>query len=105
MKVGRHPEDDRARVRDAVGEGTELFVDANGAYTRKQALAPAECYPDHGVTWLEYLHDHVRVEHLLFDGALGPEPGGVLRRDRSQAGLGLELRAADAERWGVAAWS
>ena len=41
MKIGTHPEDDLRRVkvaREAIGDGTELFVDANGAYSRKQAL-------------------------------------------------------------------
>jgi L-alanine-DL-glutamate epimerase-like enolase superfamily enzyme len=47
---------------------------------------------------LEYFHDHVRVEHLLFDGV--PEPdGGLLRPDRERPGLGLELKRADAERY------
>lgn len=53
MKVGRHPGDDDTRVgaaRQAIGEGTELFVDANGAYTRKQALAWGERYAEHGVS-------------------------------------------------------
>src|SRR5579883_2192730 len=34
MKIGRHPQDDLARVhqaRDAIGPSVELFVDANGA--------------------------------------------------------------------------
>jgi L-alanine-DL-glutamate epimerase-like enolase superfamily enzyme len=47
---------------------------------------------------LEYFHDHVRVESMLFDGVLEPEEG-VLRPDRSRPGLGLELKRADAERW------
>lgn len=46
---------------------------------------------------LEYFHDHVRVERMLFDGVLEPEPGGLLRPDRSRAGLGVEFRGADAE--------
>src|SRR5581483_6654317 len=40
MKVGRCPDDDAARVRaarQALGPDAELFVDANGAYSRKQA--------------------------------------------------------------------
>jgi L-alanine-DL-glutamate epimerase-like enolase superfamily enzyme len=56
MKVGRHPHDDRARVeaaRSAIGPHAELFVDANGAYDRKQALAQAESFARHGVTWFE----------------------------------------------------
>ena len=44
---------------------------------------------------LEYFHDHVRIEHLAFDGVLEPEPGGVLRPDRSRPGLGLELKEQD----------
>jgi L-alanine-DL-glutamate epimerase-like enolase superfamily enzyme len=50
---------------------------------------------------LEYFHDHVRVERMLFDGVLEPD-GGVLRPDRSRPGLGLELKAADAEGFRVA---
>jgi L-alanine-DL-glutamate epimerase-like enolase superfamily enzyme len=198
MKLGRRPEDDPARLaaaREAVGPATELLVDANGAYTRKEALAWAErLRAEWDVTWLEepvssddldglrlvrdrapaglevaageygytivdfrrllaagavdclqadvtrcggitgllavagladahgidvsghtapavsahafaalrrlrhveYFHDHVRVESLLFDGTLAPEDG-ALRVDRSRPGLGLELRHADAE--------
>ena len=33
--------------------GVELFVDANGAYSRKQALALAARFADAGVTWFE----------------------------------------------------
>jgi L-alanine-DL-glutamate epimerase-like enolase superfamily enzyme len=47
---------------------------------------------------LEYFHDHVRIERMLFDGTLEPE-GGRLRPDRSRPGHGLELKRADAERW------
>jgi len=49
---------------------------------------------------VEYFHDHVRIEHLLFDGA--PEPvGGYLRPDPTRPGLGLEPRRPDAERWRI----
>ena len=50
---------------------------------------------------LEYFHDHVRIEKMLFDGVLDIEPGGVLRPDRSRPGLGLTLREPDATRWEV----
>lgn len=56
MKVGREPADDFARVRTArlaIGPVTELFVDANGAYSRKQALEFAEQFHALGVTWFE----------------------------------------------------
>ncbi|MEU3839483.1 enolase C-terminal domain-like protein [Streptomyces sp. NPDC028635] len=49
---------------------------------------------------LEYFHDHVRVERLLFDGTLSPE-GGALRPDPSRPGLGLDVKWADAERYRV----
>ena len=202
LKVGRHPEEDAKRldaVREAVGDDTEVFVDANGALSRKQALAWAYRFHDEwGVTWfeepvssadfeglrllrdegppgldvaageyvyvlrdavnlvqaqavdclqldvtrcggitgfleaaglgpvfgldisghcapqlsahvltacprlrhLEYFHDHDRIEHMLFDGCLEPA-GGALRPDRSRPGLGLELKAADAEQYCV----
>jgi L-alanine-DL-glutamate epimerase-like enolase superfamily enzyme len=57
MKVGREADRDPARVRvarAAIGDGAELFVDANGAYTRKQALALAErFFSDAHVSWFE----------------------------------------------------
>ena len=56
MKVGRRPDDDPRRVavaRDAVGESVELFVDANGVYTIKSALAMAERFAEQRVTWFE----------------------------------------------------
>jgi L-alanine-DL-glutamate epimerase-like enolase superfamily enzyme len=197
MKVGRDPERDPVRLdaaREAIGDDVELFVDANGAFARKEALAWAERYADTWhVTWfeepvssddleglhlirdsgpagleiaageyayvprdfrsivgcvdclqadvtrcggitgllsasglasaheidisahcapaisthafcaverrrhLEYFHDHVRIEGMLFDGV--PEPdGGVLRPDRTRAGNGLELKRAEAEK-------
>ena len=56
MKVGREPEVDPERIeaaRRAVGDGVELMVDANGAYTRKQALYWAERFAEDGITYLE----------------------------------------------------
>lgn len=56
MKVGRDPDIDVARVtaaREAIGPEVELFVDANGAYARKQALKMAERFADLGVHWFE----------------------------------------------------
>jgi L-alanine-DL-glutamate epimerase-like enolase superfamily enzyme len=41
---------------------------------------------------LEWFHDHVRIEAMLFDGATEPQPGGVLRPDPSRPGHGLEFR-------------
>jgi L-alanine-DL-glutamate epimerase-like enolase superfamily enzyme len=47
---------------------------------------------------LEYFHDHHRIEHMLFDGALDPH-GGVLCPDQQRPGLGLEFKHADAEQY------
>ena len=49
---------------------------------------------------LEYFHDHVRLEPLLFDGVLDPVDG-ALEPDRSRLGNGLELKRVDAERYAV----
>ncbi|MFC7011494.1 enolase C-terminal domain-like protein [Streptomyces viridiviolaceus] len=49
---------------------------------------------------LEYFHDHVRVERLLFDGIL-PPVGGALRPDTGRPGLGLDVKWADAEPYRV----
>jgi L-alanine-DL-glutamate epimerase-like enolase superfamily enzyme len=202
MKIGSVPDDDPERVRcarDAIGPNVELFVDANGAYSRKQALAFAERFAaDAGVSWfeepvssddleglrllrdrapgemaiaageygydavyfrrmleagavdvlqadvtrcagitellhvdglcrarglplslhcgpgihlhpalalgqlvhLEYFHDHVRIEHLLFDGVATPREG-TLQPDLGRPGNGLELKRAEAERYAV----
>ena len=202
-KTSRRPDDDSARldaVRKAIGDETDLYVDANGALSRKQALAWAERFRgEWGVSWfeepvtsddleglrllrdrapagldvaageygyvladfrnlldagavdclqadvtrcggitgllrvsglsdthtidlsghcapnlsahaltgvlhlrhLEYFHDHVRIERMLFDGVLDPV-GGCLRPDRDRAGFGLDLKHADAEQWRVA---
>ena len=55
MKVGREPRADAGRVRlarEAIGDAG-LFVDANGAYSRKQALALAHTFASCGVSWFE----------------------------------------------------
>ncbi len=56
MKIGRDARADGHRVRiaaDALGPDVALFVDANGAYDRKQALAMAERMATEGVAWFE----------------------------------------------------
>ncbi|MFJ7771240.1 enolase C-terminal domain-like protein [Streptomyces sp. NPDC097107] len=202
LKTSREPEADVRRltaVRRAVGDGTQLFTDANGALGRKEALYWAHRFHDEwNVRWfeepvssadlaglrmlrdrgparleitageyaftaqdfanlvdgpavdclqadvtrcggitgvlevaglsagrhldlsahcapavsahafcavrrlrhLEYFHDHVRVERLLFDGVLSPD-GGALSPDTGRPGLGLEVKWADAERYRV----
>ena len=78
MKVGSDPAADVARVRaarQAIGDRVELFVDANGAYSRKQALGLAEQFTEFGVTWLE--------EPVSSDDLAGLR----LIRDRGPAGM------------------
>ena len=80
MKIGRHPADDLGRVRaarEAIGPDAELFVDANGAYSRKQALAMAERFAELGVTWFE---EPVSSDDL---------DGLRLLRDRGPAGMDI----------------
>jgi L-alanine-DL-glutamate epimerase-like enolase superfamily enzyme len=72
MKIGRHPNADVRRVevaRDAIGPDVELFVDASGAYSRKQALEFADAFYDFGVTWFEepVPADDIEGMHLLRD--------------------------------------
>jgi L-alanine-DL-glutamate epimerase-like enolase superfamily enzyme len=196
MKLGREPDVDPKRldaVREAIGDDTELFVDANGAFTPKQAVGWADRYAlEWNVVWfeepvssgdfvglrlvreqapleiaageyayvledvrnivgcvdvlqldvtrcggitgvlsasgvanahsldvsahcapamsahvfcaverrrhLEYFHDHVRIEEMLFDGR--PElRDGALHPDRSRPGNGLELKRKEIEKW------
>jgi L-alanine-DL-glutamate epimerase-like enolase superfamily enzyme len=81
MKIGTHPEDDLRRVkvaRKAIGDEAELFVDANGAYSRKQALRFAEQFAaEYNVTWFE---EPVSSDDL---------EGLRLLRDRAPAGMDI----------------
>jgi L-alanine-DL-glutamate epimerase-like enolase superfamily enzyme len=80
MKVGRRPGEDGDRVRlarEAIGSEAELFVDANGAYTRKQALQFAEVFSAFDVRWFE---EPVSSDDL---------EGLRLLRDRAPAGMDI----------------
>ena len=69
MKVGRDPEADRERVakaREAIGSHCELFVDANGAYTRKLALEQSEIFSAYDVRWFEEPVSSDDLEGLLW---------------------------------------
>src|SRR6185437_12487841 len=64
MKIGSHPESDPERVRvarKAIGPKVALFVDANGAYSPKRALAFANEFVEQGVVWFE---EPVSSDHL-----------------------------------------
>jgi L-alanine-DL-glutamate epimerase-like enolase superfamily enzyme len=78
MKTGADPGRDRQRLRvarDAVGDGTELFVDANGAFTRADAVEWAGRYAQFGVRWFEepVSSDDLAGLRLIRDRA----PGGM----------------------------
>jgi L-alanine-DL-glutamate epimerase-like enolase superfamily enzyme len=80
MKVGRDATRDVERVkvaRDAIGPSTELFVDANGAYSRKQAIAQADIFAEDNVSWFE---EPVSSDDL---------EGLRLIRDRAPAGMDI----------------
>ncbi|MDR6622070.1 enolase C-terminal domain-like protein [Sinomonas atrocyanea] len=63
------------------------------------SAAPAAAAP--GLRHLEWFHDHVRLESMLFDGVPDPD-GGAIAPDPSLLGNGLVLRSADAEQYRVA---
>ena len=50
---------------------------------------------------IEYFHDHVRIEQMLFDGVQRPRVDGRLYPDLSRPGLGIDLKRADAARFEV----
>jgi L-alanine-DL-glutamate epimerase-like enolase superfamily enzyme len=80
MKIGRDQRRDIERVRVArgvIGPNAELYVDANGAYTRKQALAQAERFAGFDVCWFE---EPVSSDDL---------EGLRLLRDRAPAGMDI----------------
>ncbi len=56
------------------------------------------CCATREVRHLEWFHDHVRIERLLFDGSVEPERGH-LQPDLDRPGLGLELKRADAAQY------
>lgn len=80
MKVGREPAADADRMavaRRAIGDGVELFVDANGALSRSQALRFAEAAARFDVAWFE---EPVSSNDL---------EGMRLLRDRAPAGMAI----------------
>src|SRR3954453_12575140 len=82
----------------ATAEAHQVDVSAHCA----PQLSAHACAAVRRLRHLEYFHDHVRIESMLFDGVLEPEAGGVLRPDRTRAGHGLQFKAAEANRFRVA---
>jgi L-alanine-DL-glutamate epimerase-like enolase superfamily enzyme len=84
IKVGTNPGADPARVktaRAAIGKDSGLFVDANGAYAVKQALALAEAFHEQQVEWFE---EPVSSDHV-----------DSLRLIRERAPAGMEIAAGE----------
>jgi L-alanine-DL-glutamate epimerase-like enolase superfamily enzyme len=84
MKVGRDPKDDFHRVRcarECVTDRIALFVDANGAYDRKQALEFSRRFEELRVAWFE---EPVSSDDL--DG---------LRLLRDQGPAGMDIAAGE----------
>ena len=84
MKVGSHPEADLDRAKAArhvIGPHVQLYVDANGAYRRKQALEKAQEFQDVNVVWFE--------EPVSSDDLEG------LRLLRDRAPAGTEIAAGE----------
>jgi L-alanine-DL-glutamate epimerase-like enolase superfamily enzyme len=110
MKIGRDAAADVSRVaaaRRAIGDGAELFVDANGAYERKQALAQAERFAESGVSWFEepvyhgdlaglrFIRDRAPAGMEISIGEYGYEPSAFAEMIRAGA---LDVLQADATR-------
>lgn len=69
MKIGREPERDPERVRvarQAIGPDVRLYVDANGAYTARQALEHTDMLAHHNVRWFEEPVSSDNLEGLRF---------------------------------------
>jgi len=84
MKIGRDAKRDRERVRvarEAIGPKAGLYVDANGAYSCKQALQQAKAFAEYGVSWFE---EPVSSDDL-----------DDLRLIRDRAPAGMEIAAGE----------
>lgn len=89
MKVGTNAAVDPKRVRAArvaIGDDADLMVDANGAYTRKQALELARRFAEQNVCWFEEPLPSIDLDGLH------------VMRDRGPPGMDI---AAGEYGWGV----
>lgn len=82
-----------------IGELCEICHYPYSAHTAPSIHAPLCCSLVAAVN-VEYFHDHVRIEHMLFDGAISAA-NGTLKPDLSRPGLGLDLKRSDAEKFQV----
>ena len=69
IKIGTEPGKDVERVkeaRDAIGDNVKLFVDANGAYTIKQAIEKSFQFKEYNISWFEEPVTSDNLEGLQF---------------------------------------
>ena len=113
MKIGRDAAADRQRVRRAraaIGPDVGLFVDANGAYDRKEALQQADVFAHEDVAWFEepVTSDDLEGLRLIRDRApvvmdvAAGEYGYDIRYFRRMLAAGaVDVLQADATRCGI----
>jgi NAD(P)-dependent dehydrogenase (short-subunit alcohol dehydrogenase family) len=75
----------RATALEFAGQGYDIGLLAAGGYASK-------------LRYLEWFHDHVQIERMLFHGFVEPVAGRG-RPDLSRPGLGVELKRDVAERF------
>ena len=112
MKIGRDGKADPDRVaaaRQAIGEEAELFVDANGGYSRKQALELSYVFSELDVSWFEepVSSDDLAGLHLMRDDgppgmdiAAGEYGYDVTYFERMLDAQAVDILQADATRCG-----
>ena len=69
IKIGSEPEKDVERVeqsRKIIGDNAKLFVDANGAYTVKQAIDKSYQFKEFNISWFEEPVTSDNLEGLQF---------------------------------------
>jgi L-alanine-DL-glutamate epimerase-like enolase superfamily enzyme len=112
MKVGRDAARDRNRVRvarKAIGEKAQLFVDANGAYSSREALRHALMFDEVNVSWFEEPVSSDDLEGLRFvrehvpagiDIAVGEYGYDIFYFQRMLAAQAVDVQQADMTRCG-----
>ncbi|MEU4244700.1 enolase C-terminal domain-like protein [Actinoplanes sp. NPDC026619] len=73
-------------------------LEVSGHCAPHQHLAVAAATPN--LRHLEWFHDHVRIETMLFDGTVNADGGSAAAGDAGP-GNGLTFRRTDAEQWRV----
>ncbi len=94
---------DASRCRGITGFLTVSALCEAAAVPLSAHTAPslhlAVCTSSTPLIHLEWFHDHVRIERMLFDGAVQPSNGTLQPSDAP--GMGIEFRTRDAEKFAV----